>query len=1374
MSNGTLIVERDFVLQRVAEWWETRREPLFLLSGKPGAGKTIIARQVAEWASGRTGHGIFVHTTFCDARLDSTISPMHFVRSLAEFLSEHVPAYARELLGDPDDGVHFTGSAHADSAEEGSVVAGILIQELSIPTISAHAAFDRLIRLPLQRCLAQGGSMGPFLVVVDALDESLGYDSRGHLAELLAHVLRDAPAQLRFFATTRSDDERITSRLGEADLDLTAANDGRQDPDLVKFIDLGLSRSAIANAAELGKEIAKASEGNFLYAHYVLAELADAPYSGGAEGLELPNGLTGIYRQYLVREIAPDRVDHEWRKLYRPILGLIAVSRDAGISPHRIAQITGLAMSETHDVLRICGQFLIFDKNGDHVRSVRIYHGSFKTFLLTDERFNVFGAEAHAALARYLLDKKGSGWRPEADSYALANLPFHLRAAGMIEELRDAALDRSFLNAQSQGLRDSPDSPTNTFRLAIDLALEATNPAMAAELLVAGAIWHGTLLENSPLSALEGFTPPRALERVSMLNPDLRVLYELLICYDLVVLGDAHSASVILSQVAERDLGHLSDDDVDLAAVLLALLGVTAPQAVSKLAHKLLNDYGALISARCAIILHDYDYAASAANIGNDYIRRALAHFSIADDAVSRGQIDFARAHLLSIADAIAPEETGYKCEPMTEQQVARIGATARACVGDLAAASATLLSMRASESTLLAADEVLLYAYGAGPTNTDPAAHPDDLLARARAAVERIASRLAKGYAWFQIANAEYRLGMPEAAIEDLRAAVLAADQPLTADNSTRRFDDSANAYFAIASDSEHEESHDDPFHGPCRQGLTLRVACLAARLGYTTEALDFGSRLVEEGRDDGVTLLIDVIAAAHLASDTERAAEAASQASALLDRWHPPSWRVAKAVEAGLMLSDSDAQCEEFPSTPRQIVAAVDDVLRQMIQTTGFLPRMRSAVIRLFSSTGMFSEAFFVDFADSEEDLDTDDYEPDTQSIAENNSKDISVTNSEEHLDADNYELDMQSVAEEAFRNFSVTKAFRDAGLDEDGYRPDSERRGEPVKRFSTKWKSAMSAPQSTEGRPTEVTAYELSSRIQSAGAVHDGELVTTLKDRIRTQLAWERDVIRQAAAGSVMAFEDHMLYAKLLDSHAVVLARLGEHADARADAQQAEEQDQLATRSFLDTKFWMSLSYAVYAESADYERDTLAEHQVKRYCRLAEAAHGAGDNEAAKDYLDTAHHALPQDFARRAETAQVVARAAARCGLLASVPLAAEYSSALGILAKTEVMLDYCDAHRGSAPTPMPWEVLSIFTDLQADLSAASLACGGLAVLYPDRAVTIWEHIAEITAWPCAGLLTNSPATLSVISHNATGVHVRITMLDAETRYDCCNGQ
>ena len=1311
MSNGTLIVERDFVLQRVAEWWETRREPLFLLSGKPGAGKTIIAQQVAEWASGRTGDVTFVHATFCDASLDSTISPMRFVRSLAEFLSEQMPAYARDLLADADDGVHFTGSAHADSAEEGSVVAGILIQELSIPAISAHAAFDRLIRLPLQRCLAQDGSMGPFLVVVDALDESVGYDSRGHLAELLAHVLRDAPAQLRFFVTTRSDDERITSRLGEADLDLTAADDGEQDPDLVKFIDVELSRSAIANAAELSQEIAKASEGNFLYAHYILAGLADAPYSGGADGLELPNGLTGIYRQYLVREIAPDRVDHDWRKLYRPILGLIAVSRGTGISPQWIAQITGLAMSETHDVLRICGQFLIFDKNGDHVRSVRIYHGSFKTFLLTDERFNVFGPEAHAALARSLLDKKGSGWTSEADSYALANLPFHLRAAGMVEELRDAALDRDFLNAQSQGLHDSPDSPVNTFRLAIDLALEVTNPAMAAELLVAAAMWHGALLENSPLSALEGFPPSRALERVRMLNPDLRVLYELLICYDLVALGDDHSASVILSQVAERDLGYISDDDLDLAAVLLALLAVTAPQAVVKLARKLLNDYGALISARCAIILHDYDYAVSAANIGNDYIRRALAHFSIADDAVSAGQIDFARAFLLRIADAIAPAKTGYKCEPMTEQLVARIGATARACVGDLAAASATLLSMRAPKSTLLPADEVLLYAYGAGPTNTDPAAHADNLLARAHTAAKRITGRLAKGYAMFQIANAEYRLGMPEAAIEDLKAAVLAADQPLPADNSSRRFDDSANAYHAIASDSEHEEAHDDPFHGPCRQGLTLRVARLAARLGYTTEALDFGSRLVEDGRDDGVTLLVDVVAAARLASDAERAAEAASRASALLDRWYPPSWRVAKAVEAGLVLSDSGAQCEEFPSTPAQIVAAIDDVLRQMIQSTGFLPRTRSAVIRLFSSTGMFNEGFFLDFADTEEDLDTDD------------------ADTEEDLGTDDYDPDTQSLAQDIFRDFSVTQAFRDAGLGEDGYPLDSERKGEPVKRFSTKWKAAMSAPQSTEGRPTEVTAYELSSRIQAARAGQDGELVTALKDRIRKQLAWERDVIQQAAACSVMAFEDHMLYAQLLDSHAVVRARLGEHADARADAQQAEEQDQLAKRSFLDAKFWMSMSYPVYAESADYERDTLAEHQVKRYCRLAEAAHGSGDNEAARDYLDTADHTLPQDFARRAEAAQVVARAAARCGLLASVPLAVEYSSALGIFAKAEVMLDYCVAHRGSAPAPMPWEVLSTFGDLQADLSAASLACGGLAVLYPNRAVEIWGHIAKI---------------------------------------------
>jgi hypothetical protein len=82
----------------------------------------------------------------------------------------------------------------------------------------------------------------------------------------------------------------------------------------------------------LAGRIAVASEGIFLYARYVLDELLtdSAKLSEDHTALDLPEGLPGIYAAFLERELGrrggPAR-EQEWRHIYRPLLGALAVSQ---------------------------------------------------------------------------------------------------------------------------------------------------------------------------------------------------------------------------------------------------------------------------------------------------------------------------------------------------------------------------------------------------------------------------------------------------------------------------------------------------------------------------------------------------------------------------------------------------------------------------------------------------------------------------------------------------------------------------------------------------------------------------------------------------------------------------------------------------------------------------------------------------------------------------------------------------------------------------------------------------------------------------------------------------------------------------------------
>lgn len=83
---------REWVLKGVNDWLTDRNNTrVFLLTGEPGSGKTAIAARIVQMHLGNVepasvpniSRGFLSYFHFCQRGLESTLSPLTFVQSLA-------------------------------------------------------------------------------------------------------------------------------------------------------------------------------------------------------------------------------------------------------------------------------------------------------------------------------------------------------------------------------------------------------------------------------------------------------------------------------------------------------------------------------------------------------------------------------------------------------------------------------------------------------------------------------------------------------------------------------------------------------------------------------------------------------------------------------------------------------------------------------------------------------------------------------------------------------------------------------------------------------------------------------------------------------------------------------------------------------------------------------------------------------------------------------------------------------------------------------------------------------------------------------------------------------------------------------------------
>jgi hypothetical protein len=398
---------RTWLLPKLLEWWDQSDERLFLLTGSPGTGKSMILAWLAGFGPEPPDsvaaeqlnrlRKVVKAAHFCQAS-SRNITAQAFAESIANQLTGTVKGFADVLAATLAERVQIT-AAQTIGAEPS--ITRVSIGRIDLGTLGDEVSFDRAFTQPLKKLYASGYSE-PMLLLVDALDEADTYTGV-KIPELLSR-LSDLPTPIRILASTR-DEPRVLKffrSIKLLDLIQEAA------PDIKDVRDYVLGRLRPLNAMsdimriQIADRLVTQARGNFLYVAVVLNELlarGPTPLSD-LDTYSLPDGLGGLYHDFLTRELGKD--ERRWFDLYEPLLGLIAVAQDEGLTAQQLTDIIG---KDIRAALRVTKQYLSGELPDG---PFRLFHKSFADFLLENEDnvdYRIDAKAMHRRIAKYYFGK---------------------------------------------------------------------------------------------------------------------------------------------------------------------------------------------------------------------------------------------------------------------------------------------------------------------------------------------------------------------------------------------------------------------------------------------------------------------------------------------------------------------------------------------------------------------------------------------------------------------------------------------------------------------------------------------------------------------------------------------------------------------------------------------------------------------------------------------------------------------------------------------------------------------------------------------------------------------------------------------------------
>jgi WD40 repeat protein len=407
--------------------------PAVLLTGSPGVGKSaFFASLIHENPAGQI---LAYHC--CQAATPATLSPAVFIRSVAAMIAARDPTYAG-MLEQPD-----------------------LLAALDEAAVAADpaSAFEQVVLNPLYKLPSPDTT--PRLLMIDALDEALGWSGTPNLLDLLSAKLGAFPEWLKIVATTR-DESGVKRRFRAAEVVSLDESRTENVDDLRAYSVERLTAKAELIPAgsgstrdEIVEMLLARADGNFL----VLVQTLNAVDTGLfdlAELDELAPGLHPLYEGFFDRLFERAGVDFAPS---RTLLQCIVAGQEPP-SRDELADVTGLdAESDLPPMLARLASF-VPPRSGRYSP----FHKTLVEWLTgwNDEDdqpvagdYYISLKSGHRQWAKLLLQRYDGA--PETwDVYLRRHLPTHLAGADQWDDVADVLLNLRFLEAAVRGPGTTP------------------------------------------------------------------------------------------------------------------------------------------------------------------------------------------------------------------------------------------------------------------------------------------------------------------------------------------------------------------------------------------------------------------------------------------------------------------------------------------------------------------------------------------------------------------------------------------------------------------------------------------------------------------------------------------------------------------------------------------------------------------------------------------------------------------------------------------------------------------------------------------------------------------------------------------------------
>lgn len=342
---------REWLLDKIKQWMNAPDNPLLLLLGGPGTGKTAFS----VWMSYGELSQHVVAWHLCQYNDKRTCILRNVVKSLVSFLATRLPEYY-EILD-----------------------VTLLDKNLKESDFDAGTLFKALILEPLQQIEKHDGIQ---IILIDALDEA-SFDSYNELAEMLANYSRQLPKWIKFVITSRNDFS-VTTHL--ADVSTIINLDDKQSreqstEDISRYVN-----KMIEGDPSMADYVVQESENNFLYAQLLCNTIKDNPdFVSG----KLPKGINNYYNSYMLRYFKTSG-DFDFKTYARPLLNIMLTAFEPLSTKdlyNRLHETCDWCekRSSFHELITCFGPLLT-----ESADSLRPYHKSLSDWFLDNENNKSF------------------------------------------------------------------------------------------------------------------------------------------------------------------------------------------------------------------------------------------------------------------------------------------------------------------------------------------------------------------------------------------------------------------------------------------------------------------------------------------------------------------------------------------------------------------------------------------------------------------------------------------------------------------------------------------------------------------------------------------------------------------------------------------------------------------------------------------------------------------------------------------------------------------------------------------------------------------------------------------------------------------------